>query len=87
MTAAPLISVLLPVYNAEPYVAAAMQSILRQDYGRLEIIAIDDGSTDRSLEILERCRRDDGRVSIISRENRGLVASLNEGLAVARGEL
>ena len=87
MTAAPLISVLLPVYNAEPYVAAAMQSILRQDYGRLEVIAIDDGSTDRSLEILERCRRDDSRVSIISRENRGLVASLNEGLAVARGEL
>ncbi|TGT23707.1 glycosyltransferase family 2 protein, partial [Mesorhizobium sp. M4B.F.Ca.ET.169.01.1.1] len=71
---APLISVLLPVYNAEPYVAAAMQSILRQDYGRLEIIAIDDGSTDRSLKILERCRRDDSRVSIISRENRGLVA-------------
>ncbi|RWL51029.1 glycosyltransferase family A protein, partial [Mesorhizobium sp.] len=87
MTAAPLISVLLPVYNAEPYVAGAMQSILRQDYGRLEIIAIDDGSTDRSLETLERCRRDDSRVSIISRENRGLVASLNEGLAVARGEL
>ena len=78
MTAAPLISVLLPVYNAEPYVAGAMQSILRQDYGRLEIIAIDDGSTDRSLEILERCRLDDSRVSIISRENRGLVASLNE---------
>ncbi|TGT70787.1 glycosyltransferase family 2 protein [bacterium M00.F.Ca.ET.159.01.1.1] len=87
MTAAPLISVLLPVYNAEPYVAAAMLSILRQDYGRLEVIAIDDGSTDRSLEILDRCRRDDSRVSIISRENRGLVASLNEGLAIARGEL
>ncbi|AZO31084.1 MULTISPECIES: glycosyltransferase [unclassified Mesorhizobium] len=87
MTAAPLISVLLPVYNAEPYVGAAIQSILRQDYGGLEVIAIDDGSTDRSLEILERCRRDDSRVSIISRENRGLVASLNEGLQVARGEL
>ncbi|RAZ84699.1 glycosyltransferase family 2 protein [Mesorhizobium hawassense] len=83
----PLISVLLPVYNAEPYVAAAIGSILRQDYDRLEVIAIDDGSTDRSLEILERTRRDDSRVSIISRENRGLVASLNEGLAVARGEL
>ncbi|TPI07573.1 glycosyltransferase family 2 protein [Mesorhizobium sp. B4-1-3] len=87
MTAAPLISVLLPVYNAERYVAAAMQSILRQDHGRIELIAIDDGSTDRSLEILERCRQDDSRVSIISRENRGLVASLNEGLAIARGDL
>ncbi|CDX22059.1 putative glycosyl transferase [Mesorhizobium sp. ORS 3324] len=86
-TAAPLISVLLPVYNAEPYIAAAIGSILRQDYGRLEVIAIDDGSTDRSLQLLERWRHDDSRVSIISRENRGLVASLNEGLAAARGEL
>lgn len=86
-TAEPLISVLLPVYNAEPYVGAAIGSILRQDYGRLEVIAIDDGSTDRSLEILERCRKADSRVTIISRENRGLVASLNEGLAVAQGEL
>jgi glycosyltransferase involved in cell wall biosynthesis len=87
VSAGPLISVLLPVYNAEPYVGAAIQSILRQDHSRLEVIAIDDGSTDRSLEILERYRRNDRRVSIISRENRGLVASLNEGLAVARGEL
>lgn len=86
-SATPLISVLLPVYNAEPYVGAAIQSILRQDYSRLEIIAIDDGSTDRSLEILDRCRKADSRVSLISRENRGLVASLNEGLASAQGEL
>ncbi|RUT96139.1 glycosyltransferase family 2 protein [Mesorhizobium sp. USDA-HM6] len=87
MASAPLISVLLPVYNAEPYVGTAIQSILRQDYDRLEVIAIDDGSTDRSLEILERCRKADSRVSIISRENRGLVASLNEGLQIAQGEL
>ncbi|CAN7659606.1 glycosyltransferase family 2 protein [Mesorhizobium sp. LjNodule214] len=87
MTAAPLVSVLLPVYNAGPYLAAAVGSILRQDYDRLEVIAIDDGSTDNSLEILERHRRADDRVTIISRENRGLVATLNEGLAIARGEL
>jgi len=60
---------------------------LRQDYGRLEVIAIDDGSSDNSLEILERYRQADSRVSIISRENRGLVATLNEGLSVAGGEL
>ncbi|MBE1710790.1 MULTISPECIES: glycosyltransferase family 2 protein [Mesorhizobium] len=87
MTAAPLVSVLLPVYNAGPYLAAALGSILRQDYGRLEVIAIDDGSSDNSLEILERYRQADSRVSIISRENRGLVATLNEGLAAAQGEL
>lgn len=87
MTAAPLVSVLLPVYNAGPYLAAALGSILRQDYRRLEVIAIDDGSSDNSLEILERYRKADSRVSIISRENRGLVATLNEGLRKAQGEL
>lgn len=84
---APLVSVLLPIYNAGPYLAAALGSILRQDYDRLEIIAIDDGSTDNSLQILQNYRKSDNRISIISRENRGLIATLNEGLAVARGEL
>ncbi|WP_163269971.1 glycosyltransferase family 2 protein [Chelativorans alearense] len=84
---APLVSVLLPIYNAEPYLAAALESILRQDYGRLEIIAIDDGSTDRSLEILRRYQKADRRISIVSRENRGLIATLNEGLALAQGDL
>lgn len=84
---APLVSVVLPVYNGEPYLAGALESILRQDHDRLEVIAIDDGSTDGSLETLQRYRKADGRVSIISRENRGLVATLNEGLALARGEL
>ncbi|RWQ40849.1 MAG: glycosyltransferase [Mesorhizobium sp.] len=85
--AAPLVSVLLPIYNAGPYLAAALGSILRQDYDRLEIIAIDDGSTDNSLQILQNYRKSDNRISILSRENRGLVATLNEGLGVARGDL
>ena len=80
-----VVSVLLPVYNAGPYLAAALGRILRQDYDRLEVIAIDDGSTDNSLEILERYRQADNRISIISRENRGLVATLNEGLAAGPG--
>jgi glycosyltransferase involved in cell wall biosynthesis len=83
----PLISVVLPVYNGEPYVAAALESILRQDYRRLEVIALDDGSTDRSLNILQRYREVDHRVRIVSRENRGLVATLNEGIALAKGDL
>ncbi|ASY66171.1 hypothetical protein SJ05684_b51890 (plasmid) [Sinorhizobium sojae CCBAU 05684] len=64
----------------------AIESLLRQDYKSLEIIAIDDGSTDRSLEILERLRQADRRISIVSRENRGLIATLNEGLRLATGE-
>lgn len=85
--AIPLISVVLPVYNAEPYVAAALESILRQDYGRFEVIALDDGSTDCSLPILQQYRQADDRIRIISRENRGLVATLNEGIALAKGDL
>jgi glycosyltransferase involved in cell wall biosynthesis len=83
----PLVSVLLPVYNAERYLPVALDSILRQDYRKLEIITIDDGSTDRSLEILEGYARADPRISIVSRENRGLGASLNEGLRLATGDL
>ena len=83
----PLVSVLLPVYNGEPYLAAALESVLRQDYERLEVIAIDDGSTDRSLHILRRYQEADGRLRVVSRENRGLVATLNEGMTMAKGEL
>ncbi|MDP9812005.1 glycosyltransferase involved in cell wall biosynthesis [Rhizobium tibeticum] len=83
----PLISVVLPVYNGEPYIAASLESILRQDYDRFEVIALDDGSTDRSLEILQRCRKADDRIRIVSRENRGLIATLNEGIALASGDL
>ncbi|MCK3778862.1 glycosyltransferase [Ensifer sesbaniae] len=83
----PLVSVLLPVYNAEPYLGAALESILRQDHKRLEIIAIDDGSRDRSLEIMRRYQQAYGRITIVSRENRGLIATLNEGLALAKGDL
>lgn len=83
----PLVSVLLPVYNAAPFLEPALASILRQDYRQLEVIAIDDGSTDASLGILERFQKADNRISIVSRENRGLIATLNEGLELAGGEL
>jgi glycosyltransferase involved in cell wall biosynthesis len=83
----PLVSVLLPVYNGAPYLDAALASVVRQDYRHLEIIAIDDGSTDGSLEVLKRYQQADDRIFIVSRENRGLIATLNEGLALAKGEL
>lgn len=82
----PLISVLMPVFNAEKFVEEAAHSILSQSFLDIELIAIDDGSTDQSKTILDRIRRRDGRVTVISRENRGLVDSLNEGIDLARGE-
>jgi glycosyltransferase involved in cell wall biosynthesis len=83
----PLVTVLLPVYNAAPFLAAAVQSILTQTYREIEVLAIDDGSTDASLSILESFAAQDRRVRFLSRENRGLVATLNEGLDLANGPL
>lgn len=86
MTARPVISVLMPVYNAERYVAEAVDSILAQTFTDFEFSIIDDGSTDSSLEILQRYARKDARIILRSRPNTGYVVTLNEMLATARGE-
>jgi glycosyltransferase involved in cell wall biosynthesis len=86
MAALPLISVCLSVYNAERYVGACVQSVLGQTLGDFEFIIIDDGSTDGSRAILQRFAAQDSRIRLISRENRGIVASANEELSLARGE-
>ncbi len=82
----PVISVILPVYNADKYVAEAIESMLVQTFSDFELLLIDDGSTDDSLGVLQHYAVRDNRIVLISRENRGLVASLNEGIALARGK-
>lgn len=81
----PLLSVLLPVFNGSKYLEAAVQSILGQSFTDFEFIIIDDGSTDGTLELLQRFGQDQ-RVVLVSRENRGLVETLNEGIRMARGQ-
>lgn len=81
----PTISVVLPAFNAEKYVREAVQSVLTQSFTNFELIIINDGSTDGTLAILEELREQDSRIIIVSRENKGLVQSLNEGLDLARG--
>ncbi|MBI1335753.1 MAG: glycosyltransferase [Phycisphaera sp.] len=83
----PLISVILPIYNAQRYLDAAVKSILAQSFSDFELIAINDGSTDRSLDILYKHADRDRRVRIVTRQNKGLVATLNEGLMLAKGSL
>lgn len=83
----PRISVLMPVYNGEKYLQLAINSILSQTFRDFEFIIIDDGSTDRTPRILEAAAIRDIRVKVISRANRGISPSLNEGLALARGDL
>jgi glycosyltransferase involved in cell wall biosynthesis len=81
----PAISVIMPVYNAEGYLPAAVESVLTQTFADFEFLALDDGSTDRSLSILRAYEKNDSRLRVLTRENRGLVASLNELIDAARG--
>ena len=81
-----LVSVVMPVYNAENYVKKAIISVLEQTYTNIELILINDGSTDNSLDIMKEFHNKDNRVKLISRENKGLVYSLNEGIKSALGE-
>lgn len=82
----PSVSVLLPVYNAEQFLSDAILSILEQTYGDFELLVIDDGSTDRSAEILRSYAAKDSRLKLLSRENRGLCATLNELIELAKGK-
>ena len=75
---APPISVLMSVYNGERYLAAAMDSILAQTFRDFELIVIDDGSKDSSPAILQKYAKQDSRVKLTLRENKGLTVTLNE---------
>lgn len=83
----PLISVIIPVYNTAPYLTKCMSSIVNQTYKELEIICVDDGSTDGSAQILDEFARSDTRIIIIHTENRGVSAARNMALSVASGDL
>lgn len=80
------ISVIIPVYNAQTYLHACLDSVLSQDLCELELICVDDGSSDQSLEILEEYAKRDGRVSVIRQQNCGAGAARNNGIAHAAGE-
>lgn len=80
-----LISVIVPVYNMEQYLERCVNSIRRQTYTNLEIILVDDGSTDHSPELCEQYAGQDERIKVIHKSNGGLSDARNAGLAVARG--
>lgn len=82
----PSVSVLVPVYNGGAFFRAAIQSVLDQSFRDFECLILDDGSTDGSGDIADELARVDSRVRVIHRENRGLVATLNELVDAARGE-
>lgn len=82
----PKISVVMAVYNGEKYVSEAIESILNQTYKDFEFIIINDGSKDNTFELIEKYQNQDQRIKLVSRENNGLVQSLNEGIKMANGD-
>ncbi|MBQ0126416.1 MAG: glycosyltransferase [Bacteroidales bacterium] len=81
-----LISVIIPVYNVERYLPQCLDSILAQTYQVFEVICINDGSTDDSLQVLEEYAAKDSRIKVVSQTNAGLSAARNAGLSVASGD-
>lgn len=81
-----LISVIIPVYNMEAFLARCLDSVLNNTYRDLEILCIDDGSTDRSPEILREYERRDSRIIVIAKENGGVSSARNAGLDRMTGE-
>lgn len=81
-----VVSVIIPIYNVENYVASAIESVLHQSYRNLEIICVNDGSTDKSADIANHLLSSDVRAQIINQSNAGLSAARNAGLDCARGD-
>ena len=82
----PMLSVIVPCYNGEAFLARAVESALAQSFRDLEIILVDDGSTDGSSAMCDRYAALDPRVRVIHQSNAGLSAARNAGIAAAQGE-
>ena len=82
----PLISVMVPCYNTSKYLAKCIESILNQTYKNLELIILSDGSTDGSVEIMKEYAKQDNRITVIDRENKGVAISRNELIENAKGD-
>ena len=81
-----LVSVVVPIYNCEKYIEKCIKSILNQSFTNLEVILIDDGSTDKSGEICDYFAKQDNRVCVVHRENKGVALTRKEGIDISNGE-
>ena len=81
-----LLSVIIPVYNVQEYLGRCLESVIQNTYKNLEIICINDGSTDHSFEILQEYAKKDRRFIVINQKNMGVSAARNTGLEIASGE-
>jgi glycosyltransferase involved in cell wall biosynthesis len=85
MITAPAITVLMPVYNGRAFIAAAIESVLRQTFTDFELLIVDDGSTDDTLAVIARF--DDPRIQVLSQQRLGVAGALNTGIAAARADI
>lgn len=83
---APLASIIVPVYNTQGYLPRCIESILNQTYVNMEIILVNDGSTDDSLSVCEKYAREDARIQVISQSNQGIIAAKKAGICLCGGE-
>ena len=82
----PKISIIIPIFNTEKYLKTCLNSVLNQTLKEIEIICINDGSTDNSLKIIEEYASKDKRIKFISQKNNGVSYARNKGLEIATGE-
>ena len=80
------ITIVIPVYNKEAYVERCFRQLMAQDFNSFEVVAVDDGSTDRSGEICDNIKQEDPRIRVIHTENRGVTAARKRGVEEARGK-
>ena len=82
----PKVSVIIPVYNVENYLRPCLDSIVNQTLKKIEIICVDDGSTDGSLKILEKYAQQDKRITVLTQKNSGVSVARNKGIEIAKGK-
>lgn len=82
----PLISVVIPVYNTAPYLEKCLDSVVKQTYQNLQVIIINDGSTDDSAEICQKFADKDKRIEFINKKNEGVSTARNMGIEKSHGE-
>ena len=82
----PLVSVIIPAYNAEQFIARTLSSVLNQTYRNLEVLVVDDGSKDRTAEIVEQIAKQDSRISLLRQQNSGVAKARNLAIENAKGE-
>ncbi len=80
------VSIIIPIYNAEKYLKYCLESVVNQTLNDIEIICVNDGSTDKSLDIINGYAKKDNRIVVVNKKNAGLGAAYNSGLEVAQGE-